>query len=133
MGAISNPPKSDDKYFERSVELVRGWSFRKALLQNSYFRTNTNFWLVLFQKFEEALKLKKEAKKKQKGSGGGTDESNSGTPQVSTRYLVPIYSRNPLIIFVAIWVETMTPKIHSEIKWPLAIFELNFTRFFLHT
>ena len=47
--------------------------------------------LVPFQKFEEALKLKKEAKKKQKGPGGGTDESNSGTPQVSTylkqRYL----------------------------------------------
>jgi hypothetical protein len=39
--------------------------------------------LVPFQRFEEALKLKKEAKKKQKGQGGGTDESNSGTPQVS--------------------------------------------------
>lgn len=35
----------------------------------------------LLKRFEEALKLKKEAKKKQKGQGGGTDESNSGTPQ----------------------------------------------------
>ena len=50
----------------------------------NYLRTKTNCCLFIFQKFEEALKLKKEAKKKQKGSGGGTDESNSGTPQVST-------------------------------------------------
>ena len=33
----ANPPKSDDKYVEKSVQLVRGSSFRNDLLQNPYF------------------------------------------------------------------------------------------------
>ena len=37
LGAIANPPKSDDKYVEKSVQLVRGSSFRNDLLQNPYF------------------------------------------------------------------------------------------------
>ena len=37
LGAIANPPKSDDKYVEKSVQLDRGSSFRNALLQNPYF------------------------------------------------------------------------------------------------
>ena len=35
--AIANPPKSDDKYVEKSVQLVKGSSFRNDLLQNPYF------------------------------------------------------------------------------------------------
>ena len=34
----ANPHKSDDKYVEKSVQLVRGSSFRNDLLQNPYFR-----------------------------------------------------------------------------------------------
>ena len=33
----ANPPKSDDKYVEKSVQLVRGSSFQNDLLQNLYF------------------------------------------------------------------------------------------------
>ena len=39
----ANPPKSDDKYVEKSVQLVRGSSFRNELLQNPYFRTCMSF------------------------------------------------------------------------------------------
>ena len=34
----ANPPKSDDKYVEKSVQLVRGSSFQNDLLQNPYFK-----------------------------------------------------------------------------------------------
>ena len=36
----ANPPKSHDKYVEKSVQLVRGSSFRNDLLQNPYFRNS---------------------------------------------------------------------------------------------
>ena len=37
LGAIANPPKSDDKYVKKSFQLVRSSSFRNDLLQNPYF------------------------------------------------------------------------------------------------
>ena len=40
LGAIANPPKSDDKHVEKSVQLVRGSSFRNDLLQNPYFSSH---------------------------------------------------------------------------------------------
>ena len=39
MGATAKP-KSDDKYAQKSVQLVRGSSFRSDFLQNPYFSTN---------------------------------------------------------------------------------------------
>ena len=36
-GATANPPKSDDKYAQKSVQLVKGSSFRSEFLQNPYF------------------------------------------------------------------------------------------------
>jgi hypothetical protein len=36
--ATANPPKSDDKYAQKSVQLVRVSSFRSDFLQNPYFR-----------------------------------------------------------------------------------------------
>ena len=41
--ATANPPKSDDKYAQKSVQLVRGSSFRSDFLQNPYFKTRINF------------------------------------------------------------------------------------------
>ena len=38
VDATANPPKSYDKYAQKSVQLVRGSSFRCDLLQNPYFR-----------------------------------------------------------------------------------------------
>ena len=35
--ATANPPKSDDKYAQKSVQLVRVSSFRSDFLQNQYF------------------------------------------------------------------------------------------------
>ena len=40
--------KSDDKYAQKSVQLVRGSSFRSDFLQNPYF--NVHSILILFQK-----------------------------------------------------------------------------------
>jgi hypothetical protein len=40
LGATANPPKSDDKYAQKSVQLVRGSSFHIDFLQNPYFRVN---------------------------------------------------------------------------------------------
>ena len=37
MGVTANPLKSDDKYAQKSVQLVRGSSFRSDFLQNPYF------------------------------------------------------------------------------------------------
>jgi hypothetical protein len=37
-GVTANPPKSDDKYAQKSVQLVRVSSFQSDLLQNPYFR-----------------------------------------------------------------------------------------------
>ena len=37
-GATANPPKSDDKYAQKSVQLVRGSSFLSDFLQNPYFK-----------------------------------------------------------------------------------------------
>ena len=34
-----NPPKSDDKYAQKSVQQVRGLSFQSDFLQNPYFNT----------------------------------------------------------------------------------------------
>ena len=39
VSATANPPKSDDKYAQKSVQLLRGSSFRSYFLQNSYFST----------------------------------------------------------------------------------------------
>ena len=39
VGATANPPKSDDKYAQKSVQLVRGSSFQSDFLQNLYFNT----------------------------------------------------------------------------------------------
>jgi hypothetical protein len=36
LGATANPPKSDDKYAQKSVQLVRGSSFQSDFLQNPY-------------------------------------------------------------------------------------------------
>ena len=41
-GATANPPKSDDKYAQKSVQLVRGSSFRSDFLQNPYFSCVSN-------------------------------------------------------------------------------------------
>ena len=38
MNATANPPKSDDKYAPKSVQLVRVSSFRSDFLKNPYFR-----------------------------------------------------------------------------------------------
>jgi hypothetical protein len=40
LGSTANPPKSDAKYAQKSVQLVRGSSFRSDFLQNPYFNTN---------------------------------------------------------------------------------------------
>ena len=40
VGATANPPKSDDKYAQKSVQLVRGSSFRSDFLQNPDFNRN---------------------------------------------------------------------------------------------
>ena len=37
--ATANPPKSDDKYAQKSVQLVRGSSFRSDFLQNPYIKS----------------------------------------------------------------------------------------------
>ena len=67
LGAIANPPKSDDKYVEKSVQLVRGSSFRNDMLQNSYFKRHwhllrmlkgPNIIALLFLKENEDDKLK---------------------------------------------------------------------------
>ena len=42
LGATANPPKSDDKYAQKSVQLVRGSSFRSDFLQNPYFRDRSS-------------------------------------------------------------------------------------------
>ena len=44
FGATANPPKSDDKYAQKSVQLVRVSSFRSDFLQNPYFK---KYWLYL--------------------------------------------------------------------------------------
>ena len=36
VGLLLHPLKSDDKYAQKSVQLVRGSSFRSDFLQNSY-------------------------------------------------------------------------------------------------
>ena len=72
-GGTANPPKSDDKYSQKSVQLVRGSSLRYDFLQNPYFNhTSTNygmfhkqrifptfdgrcFWLLLFDKHESMV------------------------------------------------------------------------------
>ena len=38
IGATENPPKSDEKYAQKSVQLVRGSSFLSDFLQNPYFK-----------------------------------------------------------------------------------------------
>ena len=38
VDATANPPKSDDKYPQKSVQLVRGSSFQSDFLQNPYFK-----------------------------------------------------------------------------------------------
>ena len=40
----------DDKYVEKSVQLVRGSSFRNDLLQNPYFNIHKTNYLTLGQK-----------------------------------------------------------------------------------
>jgi hypothetical protein len=45
--ATTNPPKSDDKYAQKSVQLVRVSSFRSDFLQNPYFSSISHivqFW-----------------------------------------------------------------------------------------
>ena len=50
VGATANPPKSNDRYAQESVQLVRGSSLQSDFLQNPYFsvvkmqqhRTNRN-------------------------------------------------------------------------------------------
>ena len=41
VGLLLHPPKSDDKYAQKSVQLVRGLSFRSDFLQNLYFKWPT--------------------------------------------------------------------------------------------
>ena len=38
VGLLLHPPKSDEKYAQKSVQLVRGSSFQSDFLQNPYFR-----------------------------------------------------------------------------------------------
>ena len=40
---LLHPPKSEDKYAKKSVQRVRGSSFRGDFLQNPYFRPLTHF------------------------------------------------------------------------------------------
>ena len=47
------------------------------------------------------------------------------TPQEAQKSYKKFQGRNPFNIFVAILVETMTPKRHFEINWPLEIVRLN--------
>ena len=42
LGVTANQPKSDDKYAQKSVQLVRGLSFRSDFLPNPYFRWKQN-------------------------------------------------------------------------------------------
>ena len=68
VGLLLHPPKSDDKYAPKRVQLVRVSSFRSDFLQNPYFRyydcrfcpleqfklTDLSFWLgvlVFFSSF----------------------------------------------------------------------------------
>ena len=37
VGLLLHPPKSDDKYAQKSVQWVRGSSFQSDFLQNPYF------------------------------------------------------------------------------------------------
>ena len=53
QGATATPPKSDDKYAQKSVQLVRGSSFRSDFLQNPYFRAS---WIKIMV-YQEMWKL----------------------------------------------------------------------------
>ena len=72
LPATANPPKSDGKYAQKSVQLVRGSSLRNDFLQNPYFNhTHTQimfhkqrifstfdgrcFWLLLFGKHKSMV------------------------------------------------------------------------------
>ena len=44
VGLLLHPPKSDDKYVQKSVQLVRGSSFRSDFLQNPYFNAVDPFF-----------------------------------------------------------------------------------------
>ena len=46
LGATANPPRSDDKYAQKSVQLVRGSSFRSDFLQNPYINTTTTMFTI---------------------------------------------------------------------------------------
>ena len=46
VGLLLHPPKSDDKYAQKSVQLVRGSSFRSDFLQNPYFNTTTTMFTI---------------------------------------------------------------------------------------
>jgi hypothetical protein len=47
LSATANPPKSDDKYALKSVQLVRGSSFRSDFFHNPYFSLHVN-WVKIF-------------------------------------------------------------------------------------
>ena len=72
---LLHPPKSDDKYAQKSVQLVRGSSFRSDFLKNPYFSTlnshpadwgsnplfSTNFFFLFSLNFakNQVLSIKK--------------------------------------------------------------------------
>ena len=56
LGAIANPPKSDGKYVEKSVQVVRGSSFRNDLLQSPYFNClDSQFFISLIRYHEHEV------------------------------------------------------------------------------
>ena len=49
VGLLLHPPKSDDKYAQKTVQLVRGSTFQSDFLQNPYFSAAAMlvFWLMI--------------------------------------------------------------------------------------
>ena len=50
LGLIANPLKSDENMLKKSVQLVRGSSFRNELLQNPYFNTTIVFGIIFTER-----------------------------------------------------------------------------------
>ena len=58
VGATASPAKSDDKYAQKNVELVRGSSFHSDFLQKPYF----NEYMIVFK--QGAMNIRKFIKDK---------------------------------------------------------------------
>ena len=53
--ATANPPKSDDKYAQKSVQVVRVSSFPSDFLQNPYFSRGLDFIALYFPNLKIGL------------------------------------------------------------------------------